>query len=163
MTSNFRGTHHLWRTAAVPGNCMVMPTGWNSTRTAIWGSLITNRGTKQGCIVPSMDHPSSWSQFIPRTKIDSFMRICQRLFPIARQDGLVYIVTRKVMFLICFIIKCLQSLYSLSRCTSYRKISWSLEAARFELRLFKSFRNLTSTLAAALPRCLPNFRTIRSL
>ena len=43
--------------------------------------------------------------------------------------------------------------------TSYRKISWSLEAARFVFRLFQSLWNLT----AMLPRCLSNFRTIRSL
>ena len=43
-------------------------------------------------------------------------------------------------------------LYSLCRWTSYRKISWSLEAARFGFRLFQSLWNLT----AALPRCLSN-------
>ena len=53
-------------------------------------------------------------------------------------------------------------LYSLSGRTSYHKISWSLKAARFGFRLFQSFWNLTGTLAAALPRCQPNFRAIRS-
>ena len=57
----------------------------------------------------------------------------------------------------------LQGLYSLSGKTSYRKISWSLEAARFVFRLFQSRWNLTSISAAMLPRCLSNFRTIRSL
>ena len=54
-------------------------------------------------------------------------------------------------------------LYSLSSETSYRKISWILETARFGFRLFQSLWNLTSTLAAALPICLSNFGTIRSL
>ena len=44
-------------------------------------------------------------------------------------------------------------LYSQSEKTSYRKISWSLEAARFEFKLFQSL----------LPRCLSNFRAIRPL
>ena len=56
-----------------------------------------------------------------------------------------------------------QGLYSLSGKTSYRKISWSLEAARFVFRLFQSLWNLTTISAAMLPRCLSNFRTIRSL
>ena len=54
-------------------------------------------------------------------------------------------------------------LYSLSGKTSYRKISWSLEAARFGFKLFQSLWNLTGTSAALLPRCLSNFRTIRPL
>ena len=54
-------------------------------------------------------------------------------------------------------------LYSLSGKTSYRKISWSLEAARFRFRLFQSLWNLTGTSAAALPRCLSNFRALRLL
>ena len=55
-----------------------------------------------------------------------------------------------------------QGLYSLSGKTSYRKISWSLEAARFEFRLFISLWNLTGTSAVVLPRCLSNFGGIRS-
>ena len=54
-------------------------------------------------------------------------------------------------------------LYSLSGKTSYRKISWSLEAARFWFRLFQSLWNLAGTSAALLPRCLSNFRAIRPL
>ena len=54
-------------------------------------------------------------------------------------------------------------LYSLSGKTFYGKISWSLEAARFGFRLFQSLWNLTGTSAAALPRCLSNFRTLRLL
>ena len=54
-------------------------------------------------------------------------------------------------------------LYSLRGKTTYRKIAWSLEAARFMFRLFQSLWNLTSISAAILPRCLSNFRTIRSL
>ena len=51
-------------------------------------------------------------------------------------------------------------LYSLGRPTSYRKISWSLEAI---FRLLQSFSNLTGTLAAVLQRCLSNFRVTQSL
>ena len=54
-------------------------------------------------------------------------------------------------------------LYSLSGKTSYRKISWSLEAARFGFKLFQSLWNLAGTSAALLPRCLSNFRAIRTL
>ena len=57
----------------------------------------------------------------------------------------------------------LQGLYSLSGKTSYRKISWSLEAARFGFKLFQSLGNLAGTSAALLPRCLSNFRAIRPL
>ena len=46
-----------------------------------------------------------------------------------------------------------QGHYSLSGKTSYHKISWSLEAARFG---FKRFQSL-------LPRCLSNFRAIQLL
>ena len=46
----------------------------------------------------------------------------------------------------------IHGLYSLSGKTSYRNISWSLEAARFGLRFFPSLWNLTGTWAAALPR-----------
>ena len=53
-------------------------------------------------------------------------------------------------------------LYSSSGKTSYRKISWSLEAARFGFRLFQSLWNLTGPSAAVLPRCLSNFRALRS-
>ena len=54
-------------------------------------------------------------------------------------------------------------LYSLSRETSYHKISWSLEVARFGFKLFQSLWNLAGTSAALLPRCLSNFRAIRPL
>ena len=53
-----------------------------------------------------------------------------------------------------------QGLYSLSRRTSYPKISWSLEAARLDVIMMVSLWNLTGTSAAALPRCLPIFREI---
>ena len=54
-------------------------------------------------------------------------------------------------------------LYSLSGKTSYRKILWSLEAARFGFKLFQSLWNLAGTSATLLPRCLSNFRAIRPL
>ena len=57
----------------------------------------------------------------------------------------------------------LQGLYSLSGRTSYGKISRSLEAARFGFKLLPSLWNSTGTSAAPLPRCLLNFRAIRSL
>ena len=47
--------------------------------------------------------------------------------------------------------------------TSYREISWTLEAARFGFIIFQSLWNLTGIPAAALPRCLSNFRAIQSL
>ena len=56
-----------------------------------------------------------------------------------------------------------QGLYSLSGKTSYRKISWSLEAAKFGFKIFQSLWNLAGTSAALLPRCLSNFRAIRPL
>ena len=52
-------------------------------------------------------------------------------------------------------------LYSLSGKTSYQKISWSLEAARFGFKLFQSLWNLEGTSAALPPRCLSNFKAIR--
>ena len=54
-------------------------------------------------------------------------------------------------------------LYSLSGKTSYRKISCSLEAARFGFKLFQSLWNLAGTSAAAPPRCLSYFRSILPL
>ena len=42
-------------------------------------------------------------------------------------------------------------LYRLSGKTSYRKISWSLEASRFGFRLFQSSWNLTDNSAVVLP------------
>ena len=65
---------------------------------------------------------------------------------------------------VCLLRSCfIQGLYSLSGKTSYRKISWSLEAARFGFNLFQSLWNLAGTSAALLPRCLSNFRAIRPL
>ena len=56
-----------------------------------------------------------------------------------------------------------QGLCSLSGKTSYCKISWSLEAARFGFSLYQSLLNLTGTSAALLPKCLSNCRVIRPL
>ena len=53
-----------------------------------------------------------------------------------------------------------QGLYSPSVKTSYRQISWSIEAARLDVAMVASLWNLTGTSAAALPRYLPNFRAI---
>ena len=53
-----------------------------------------------------------------------------------------------------------QGFYSLSGKTSYRQISWSLEAARLDVAMAVSLWNLTGTSAAALPRYLSNFRAI---
>ena len=55
-----------------------------------------------------------------------------------------------------------QTFYSLSGHASCRKISWSLEPARFGFRHFWSLWNLKGISAAALPRGLSHFRTIRS-
>ena len=51
-------------------------------------------------------------------------------------------------------------LYSLSGWSSYRQISWSLEAAKSVLLMIVSLGHWTATLAAALPGCLSNFRAI---
>ena len=53
--------------------------------------------------------------------------------------------------------------YSQSGRTPYRKISWSLKAARFRFRLFQSLWNLTGISAAVLPKNLSNLRGVRSL
>ena len=50
---------------------------------------------------------------------------------------------------------------SISEKTSFRKISSSLEAARFVFRIVRSLCNLTGTSAAVLPMCLSNFKAIR--
>ena len=57
-------------------------------------------------------------------------------------------------------IEVIHGLYSLSGKTSYRQISWSLEAARLDVAMVVSLWNLTGTSAAALPRYQPNFRAI---
>ena len=54
----------------------------------------------------------------------------------------------------------LQGLYSLSGETSYRQISWSLEAARLTVIRIVSLWNLTGISAALLRRCQSNFRAI---
>ena len=59
-------------------------------------------------------------------------------------------------------IKCLLGLCSLNGRTFHCKISRSLGAARFVVRLFKSRWNLKGTSTAVLPRSLSNFRAIRS-
>ena len=53
--------------------------------------------------------------------------------------------------------------YSLSGRTSYRTISWGLQAARSGFSLFQSLWNMTGASAEALTRCLTNFRAIRWL
>ena len=53
-----------------------------------------------------------------------------------------------------FVIGSAQGLYAQSGRTSYRKISWNLEAARFGFGLFQSLWNLTCISAAVLSRCL---------
>ena len=55
----------------------------------------------------------------------------------------------------------LQGPVSISEKTSYRKVSWSLEAARFVFRIVRSLWNLTGTSAALLPMCLSNFKAMR--
>ena len=57
-------------------------------------------------------------------------------------------------------IEVIHGLYSLSGKTSYRQISWSLEAARLDVAMVVSLWNLTGTSAASLPRYLPNFTAI---
>ena len=57
----------------------------------------------------------------------------------------------------------LMDIYSLSGKTSYRQISWSLEAARLDGAMVVSLWNSTGTSAAALLRYLPNFRAIEKV
>ena len=47
--------------------------------------------------------------------------------------------------------------------TSYRKISWSLEAARLGDTMVVSVWNLTGISAALLPRSLSNYRAVRTV
>ena len=54
----------------------------------------------------------------------------------------------------------LQGLYSLSGETSYRQISWSLEAARLTVIRIVSLWNLTGIAAALLRRWQSNFKAI---
>ena len=54
----------------------------------------------------------------------------------------------------------LQCIYSLSGKTSYRQMSWSLEAARLGVKVIVSSGNLTGVSAALLPRCLSTSGTI---
>ena len=49
---------------------------------------------------------------------------------------------------------------SISKKTSYHKISWSLEVVRLIVWFIESLWILTSTSAALLPICLSNFRAI---
>ena len=53
-----------------------------------------------------------------------------------------------------------QGLYSLSSKTSYRQISWSLEAARLGVIIIATLWNLAGISAALRPRCLSNFKAI---
>ena len=54
----------------------------------------------------------------------------------------------------------MHGLFSLIGKTSYRQISWTLEAARLDVVMVVSLWNLTGILAALLPRCLSNIRAI---
>ena len=54
-----------------------------------------------------------------------------------------------------------QGSVSISDKTYYRKISWSLDAARFVFRIVRQLWNLTGTSAALLPTWLSNFTAIR--
>ena len=49
---------------------------------------------------------------------------------------------------------------SISEKSSFRKISYSLEAAIFVFRIVRSLWNLTGTSAAVLPMCLSHFKGI---
>ena len=61
-------------------------------------------------------------------------------------------VTRKMFPFDDVIMLCTrQGLYSLSGKTSYRKISWSLEAARWGFKLFQLLWNLAGSAAAEVP------------
>ena len=53
-----------------------------------------------------------------------------------------------------------QGLYSLGGKTSYRQMSWSLEAARLDVIVIVSFWKLTGISAAVLTTCMSNCRAI---
>ena len=53
-----------------------------------------------------------------------------------------------------------QSLYLLSGKTSYRQISWSLQAANSDVIMIVSLWNLTCVWVVLLPSCLSNLREI---
>ena len=57
----------------------------------------------------------------------------------------------------------IEGLYSLTGWASYHNISWSLEAARLYAITMASLRYLTGIPAAALSRCLSNFRAIEKV
>ena len=59
-----------------------------------------------------------------------------------------------------WLFRCHQGFYSLSGKASYRKISWSLEAARLDVMMIESLWNLTDISTALLLRYLSNSRTI---
>ena len=89
--------------------------------------------------------------------LDIIVSLAQHLL-VASSPGRLYTIvhaTRNNVFILF--------LYSLSRRTSYPKISRSREAARFEFELSQSLWHMTGTSPAARPRCLANRRAIRSL
>ena len=75
-----------------------------------------------------------------------------------------YFVLVMLPFNLCDVLRFnFQGLNSLSGQMSYRKISWSLKAARFGFRCFQSHWNLIGTPATKLPKCLSNYNTIWSV
>ena len=54
----------------------------------------------------------------------------------------------------------IQGIYSLSGKTSYRKISYNLEAMGLDVIMIISLWNLTGISTAVLWRCLSNFRAV---
>ena len=87
----------LWKMVAVLMSCMAQPPGWNTDRTAIYRYPNTRRGMRRGSIVPNTVRLRIWSLFTRRAKTNLSLKICQNLPVGPVSDGLVYIVTPKVM------------------------------------------------------------------
>ena len=97
----------LWRTVAVLGTCMLIhfiTLGWNMDHIVICLCGKTECGKMQDSNVQDMVLPWHWFLFIPRTKTNSFMIICQIMRTGERYRGLAYIATPKVVFLSHYLI-----------------------------------------------------------
>ena len=88
----------LWRTAAVLGKYMALPSGWNTNRTAIFLYRKPCHGMMRDSIVPILDPQQRWSLFTPITKTNLYMKICQHPPGTTRLDGLACTAMPKVKY-----------------------------------------------------------------
>ena len=116
-----------------------------------------------------------WSDFITCISLWCYLTMCMLLSATStyfKWEVMLYCVycpiLNKVFLLLlllefdpnCWIVLEIPGLYSLSGKTSYRQVSWSLEATRLDVMIIVSPWNLTGISAALLPMCLSNFRAI---